>query len=118
VISRELDEVVEIRGDHTLFEVLWPQGIFEYRSELDGLAVARSILKEFVIPEAKRLPGFQKGMWLNDGAGIGICVVQFDTKEYAVAALDVLAPANGPEIIGSATCEVEIEAITPSGLRG
>ncbi len=69
-----------------------------------------SILKEFVIPEAKRLPGLQKGMWLNDGAGVGTCVVQFDTKEHAVAALDVLAPANGPEIIGSATCEVEIEA--------
>ena len=46
-------------------------------------------------PEPRtELPGFQKGMWLNDGAGVGTCVVQFDTKEHAVAALDVLAPAE------------------------
>ena len=26
-----------------------------------------AILNDFVIPEAKALPGFQKGTWMNDG---------------------------------------------------
>jgi hypothetical protein len=68
-----------------------------------------SILKEYVIPEAKKQPGFQKGIWLNDGAGVGTCVVQFDTRENAAGALGVLAPSNGPEIISTAICAVEIE---------
>src|SRR5271166_765591 len=51
-----------------------------------------SILEEFVIPEAKRLAGFQKAMWLNDGAGVGTCIAQFDTRQHATAACDVLAP--------------------------
>ena len=70
----------------------------------------RSVLTEFVIPEVKRLPGFEKGMWLNDGAGVGTCIVEFDTNDQAVAALEVLAPANGPEVTATAICRVEIEA--------
>jgi hypothetical protein len=34
-----------------------------------------SILNDFVVPEAKALPGFKKGIWMNDGAGTGTCVI-------------------------------------------
>jgi hypothetical protein len=53
----------------------------------------RSVLNEFVIPETKALPGFQKGMWMNDGAGTGTCVVVFDSEINAKAAIARLTPA-------------------------
>ena len=70
----------------------------------------RSVLNEFVIPEAKALPGFQKGTWMNDGAGAGICVVVFDSEEHAKAAVDSLAPLVGPPVISRGVYEVEVEA--------
>ena len=69
-----------------------------------------SVLNDFVIPEAKGLPGFRKGMWLNDGAGTGTCVVVFDTEGNATSALAALTPAGGPDVISSRVSEVEIEA--------
>jgi hypothetical protein len=42
-----------------------------------------SILNDFVLPEAKALPGFEKGIWMNDGAGTGTCVVVFDSELHA-----------------------------------
>jgi hypothetical protein len=42
-----------------------------------------SILHEFVLPGARVLPGFEKGMWMNDGGGTGVCVVVFDTEQHA-----------------------------------
>lgn len=30
-----------------------------------------SILHELTLPEARALPGFEKGIWMNDGAGAG-----------------------------------------------
>ena len=39
-----------------------------------------SIVKDFILPQARALPGFGKGIWINDGAGTGTCVVVFDTE--------------------------------------
>ncbi len=69
-----------------------------------------SILNDFVIPEARALPGFQKGMWMNDGSGTGTCIVVFDTEENAAAAIAPLTPAGGPPVIRSDVHEVEAEA--------
>jgi hypothetical protein len=68
-----------------------------------------AILNDIVIPEAKALPGFQKGSWLNDGAGIGVCVIVFDTEDHAKAAVTPISPAGGPPLINSGVFEVEIE---------
>jgi hypothetical protein len=69
-----------------------------------------SILNEFVIPEAKALPGFRRGTWMNDGAGTGTCIVVFDTEEQARSAVGPLTPIVGPPVITSAVCAVEMEA--------
>jgi len=69
-----------------------------------------TILNDYVIPEAKALPGFQKGTWMNDGVGTGTCVVVFDTKDNANSAVTTLTPAAGPAVISSGVYEVEIEA--------
>jgi len=69
-----------------------------------------SILDEFVVPAGKALPGFQKGMWMNDGAGTGTCVVVFDTEEHAKSAVAPLTPVGGPQLVNSGVHEVEIEA--------
>jgi hypothetical protein len=68
-----------------------------------------SILNDFVIPEARALPGFDKGMWLNDGSGTGTCIVVFDTEEHAMAAIVPLTPVGGPPVIGSDVHEVEVQ---------
>jgi hypothetical protein len=68
------------------------------------------ILNDFVIPEARALPGFRKGTWMNDGAGTGTCIVVFDTEDNAKSAVNPLTPANGPAVISSGVYQVEIEA--------
>lgn len=68
-----------------------------------------AIQNDFVIPEVKALPGFQKGTWMNDGVGIGTCVVVFDSEDNAKSAVAALTPVGGPPVISSAVCEVEIE---------
>jgi hypothetical protein len=68
-----------------------------------------SILSDFVIPEAKALPGFERGTWMNDGVGTGTCVVMFDSEDNAKSAVTALTPAVGPPVISSAVYEVEIE---------
>jgi hypothetical protein len=30
-----------------------------------------SILNDFILPKARALPGLEKGIWMNDGAGTG-----------------------------------------------
>ncbi len=70
----------------------------------------RSVLDEFVIPQARALQGFQKGMWMNDGAGTGTCVVVFDTEDNARSAIAALTPAGGPAVTSSGVSEVEVEA--------
>jgi hypothetical protein len=69
-----------------------------------------AILNDLVIPEAMALPGFQKGTWMNDGAGTGTCVVVFDTEENAKSAVTPLTPDGGPRMIGSGVQVVEVEA--------
>jgi hypothetical protein len=68
-----------------------------------------AILNDFVIPEVKALPGFQKGIWLNDGSGTGTCVVVFGSEDDARAAVAPLTPANGPAVVSAGVYEVEIE---------
>ena len=68
-----------------------------------------TILNDFVIPEAKALPGFERGTWMNDGDGTGTCVVMFDTEDNAKTAATALTPAGGRPVISSTICEVEIE---------
>ncbi len=69
-----------------------------------------SILHEPVLPGARVLPRFEKGMWINDGAGSGVCVVIFDSERHAKEAVNPLAPPSGPPIIASGVYEVEVEA--------
>lgn len=69
-----------------------------------------AILNDFVIPQVKALPGFQKGTWLNDGTGTGTCVAVFDTEDNARAAVRPLTPANGPAVVSAGVHAVEIEA--------
>ncbi len=68
------------------------------------------ILNDFVVPEVSSLPGFVKGMWLNDGHGTGTCVVVFESEEAARAGLAVLTRAGGPPVIGAGLHDVEVEA--------
>ena len=70
----------------------------------------RGILNEFVIPEVKALPGFARGVWLNDGDGTGTCVVVFGTEEEARAGLALLTRPGGPPVTGSGVHVVEAES--------
>jgi hypothetical protein len=69
-----------------------------------------SILNDFVIPEARALPGSENGIWMNDGGGTGTCIVVFDTDQHARAAIVPLTPAGGPPVISSDVHEVEVQA--------
>jgi hypothetical protein len=69
----------------------------------------QAILNEFVLPQTQALPGFEKGMWMNDGAGAGTCIVVFDSELRARAAIESLTPAGGPPILASGVHEVELE---------
>ena len=69
-----------------------------------------SILNDVVLLEARALPGFEKGIWMNDGVGTGTCVVVFDTETHANDAIGPLTPDGGPPIIACAVHEVEVEA--------
>ncbi len=69
----------------------------------------QSILNDYVIPEARALPGFEKGMWMNDGNGTGTCIALFDTEEHATAAIVPLTPAGGPPVIRRDVHEVEVQ---------
>jgi hypothetical protein len=68
-----------------------------------------AVLSDFVVPETKSLGGFQRAMWLNDGAGMGTCIVVFDTKDNAKAAIAVLTRPGGPPVLTSGVHEVEME---------
>jgi len=68
----------------------------------------QAILNDFVVPEAKALPGFQHGTWMSDGAGTGTCVVVFDNEDHATAATIPLTRPGGPPIISIGIHEVEI----------
>jgi hypothetical protein len=70
----------------------------------------RKMLVDLVVPNAKAQPGFQHGIWMNDG-GNGMGVVVFDTADNARAALDKLKPPpGGPELVSAAVYEVGAEA--------
>jgi hypothetical protein len=68
-----------------------------------------AILNDVVIPEVQALPGFRKGMWMNDDGGTGTCVVVFDSEDNARSAVPALTPVGGPPVISSTVCAVEVE---------
>lgn len=68
-----------------------------------------SILNSLVIPGAKVLPGFRNGIWMNNGAGTGSCVLVFDTKASAQSAVAPMTPEGGPEVLDVEVLEIEIE---------
>ena len=47
---------------------------------------------------------------MNDGAGIGTCVVVFDTEIHARNAIDSLTPVRGPPVLTNDVYKVELEA--------
>jgi len=67
-----------------------------------------SVLNTYVIPEAKALPGFQKGMWMNDGAGTGTCVLVFDSEDNARSAVAPMTRDGGPQVLEVGVHAVEI----------
>jgi hypothetical protein len=69
-----------------------------------------SILNDHVIPETKAIPGFQKGMWMNDGAGTGTCVLVFDSEPNAQSAIAPMTRDGGPQVLDVGVHAVEIEA--------
>lgn len=69
-----------------------------------------SILNAYVIPEARALPGFQNGMWMNDGAGAGTCVLVFGSEPNAVSAIAPMTRDGGPQVLDVGLHAVEIEA--------
>ena len=75
------------------------------------VAHRHGILEELVVPELRAMPGFRRGLWMNDGAGTGTCVVVCSTDEAARAVLEVLTREGGPPVIRSGVHEVEIEAV-------
>lgn len=74
------------------------------------VAHRHSILNAHVIPEAKALPGFEKGTWMNDGAGTGICVLVFDSELNARSAVAPMTREGGPPVLDVGVYAVEIEA--------
>jgi hypothetical protein len=74
------------------------------------VAHRHGILEEFVVPEVRALPGFRRGLWMNDGAGTGTCVVVCSTEDAARATLEVLTREGGPPVIRAGVLEVELEA--------
>ncbi len=67
------------------------------------------VLNEYVLPELRDLPGYRESLWLNDGGGVGTCIVVFDAPEHARAGLEVLTRDGGPKAVKAAIHEVEIE---------
>ena len=68
------------------------------------------VLYEFVVPELKALSGFLRGEWMNDGEGIGPCLVVFVTEESATSALTSMTHPGGPAVLSKAVYEIEVEA--------
>jgi hypothetical protein len=69
-----------------------------------------TMLKDFVVPQAQAVTGFQHGIWMHDGLN-GMGVVVFDTAENAAAAVDQLKPPpGGPELVSGVVYEVGAEA--------
>jgi len=68
------------------------------------------MLNDVVVPQVKSHAGFQRGMWMHEGAN-GMAIVVFDTAEHAGAAKDTLKPPpGGPTLVSSVVFEIDVEA--------
>ena len=71
---------------------------------------ATKLLNEQVIPMAKGLDGFQRGVWVRSADGsTGMGIVAFDSEESAKAAQEGLAanrPSDAPPITSSEIWDV------------
>ena len=68
------------------------------------------MLNDVVVPQAKSHEGFQRGMWMHNGAN-GMGVIVFDTAEHAGAAQSALKPPpGGPALVSSVVFEIDVEA--------
>ena len=74
------------------------------------VAHRHGVLEELVVPEVRALPGFRRGLWMNDGHGKGTCVVVCSTEDAARAAMEVLTREGGPPVISAVVHKVEAEA--------
>jgi hypothetical protein len=84
--------------------------VLQVRIEPDSdIEHRHAVLHEFVTPQVKALPGFRKATWLNDGAGVGTCIVTFDSEQHARAAIAPLTPANGPAVISAGVHAIEVD---------
>ena len=85
--------------------------VIRVRVERDSAVEHRhSILNDSVSPEARALPGFQKGVWMNDGTCTGTCVVVFDSEPNAQSAVAPMTRDGGPQVLDVGVHLVGIEA--------
>ncbi len=70
----------------------------------------QGVLNELVIPELRALSGFVRGVWLDDGAGTGTCMVVFESEEAAQAGLALLTRPGGPPVLRAGVQTVDAEA--------
>jgi hypothetical protein len=69
------------------------------------------ILRQFVLPALEALSGFRRVSFMTHAvAGTGISVAEFETEEQARHGVGVLAPDNGPEVLETHVCAVELHA--------
>ena len=75
---------------------------------------ARKALQEQVIPRVRQAPGLVKGYWtVRPGAGEGLSLVVFDTREHADGAANMVRTSPPPAGVTLSTVEVrEIVAET------
>ena len=69
----------------------------------------QSVIEEYIVPEYRELPGFLLASWMNDGEGTGLCLVEFDSENHALAAVPALTGHGGPEVTEWGVCAVEVE---------
>jgi len=69
-----------------------------------------------VVPHAKAQPGFQRGTWMDNGAGTGTALIVFDPEENATAAEKALQPhPDGPRVLNCWV--VSVLALRPDPTR-
>ena len=67
----------------------------------------RKVLREQIVPQVSKTPGFVKGYWTGRADGMqGLSLVVFDTKEHAEAAANMAPSSPFPPGITLSSVEV------------